>query len=114
MFYLDLFRSLQAAEVRYLVVGGLAMNLHGIPRMTADIDLFLALDDANVRNFLAVAESFGYAPAVPVPPGTLADPAERRRLREEKNLVVLSFRSPAHPAMAIDVFVDEPVPFGEA
>jgi len=33
--YIEIFRALQKEEVRYLVVGGLAMNLQGIPRMTA-------------------------------------------------------------------------------
>ncbi|MBI2312870.1 MAG: hypothetical protein HYU77_10250 [Betaproteobacteria bacterium] len=30
MFYLDLFRALERHRVRYLLVGGLAMNLHGV------------------------------------------------------------------------------------
>ncbi len=30
MFYLDLFRCLQKHDVRYLLAGGLAMNLHGV------------------------------------------------------------------------------------
>jgi hypothetical protein len=48
MFYLDLFRCLHAHNVRYLLAGGLAMNLHGVPRMTMDVDLVLALDDENI------------------------------------------------------------------
>ena len=48
MFYLDLFRTLQEAGVRYVVVGGLALNLHGIERSTMDIDLAIALDDDNL------------------------------------------------------------------
>lgn len=32
MFYLDLFQRLEEQQVRYLLVGGLAMNLHGVPR----------------------------------------------------------------------------------
>lgn len=114
MFYIDLFRALQAADIRYLVVGGLALNLHGIPRMTADIDIFLSLDEANVLNFLAAAKSLGLVPAVPVVPESLADPDERRRWRDEKNMIVLSFRNPAHPAVPVDVFIDEPLPFEDA
>ncbi len=44
MFYLEVFRALEEHKVRYLLVGGLAMNLHGVPRMTMDIDLVIALD----------------------------------------------------------------------
>jgi len=34
-------RSLNALEARYLVVGGFAVNQHGFPRTTMDIDLLL-------------------------------------------------------------------------
>jgi len=30
MFYLDLFRELQRHEVQYVVIGGIAINLHGV------------------------------------------------------------------------------------
>ena len=52
MFYLNLFRALQEERVDYVVVGGLAMNLHGVERATMDVDLVLAMDDANLRRFL--------------------------------------------------------------
>lgn len=53
MIYVEVFRRLQEEGVRYLVVGGLAMNLHGIPRMTADIDLYVDLEKVNASRFLA-------------------------------------------------------------
>ena len=34
MFYLDLFGALERHRVRYVVVGGLALNLHGVERAT--------------------------------------------------------------------------------
>jgi hypothetical protein len=36
MFYLDIFKALEKHRVRYLLIGGLAMNLHGVPRMTME------------------------------------------------------------------------------
>lgn len=36
MFYREVLAQLQAYGVRYLVAGAVAMNLHGVPRMTAD------------------------------------------------------------------------------
>jgi len=114
MFYLDLFDTLHKSGVRYLVVGGVAMNLHGIPRSTADIDLFVGLEEGNVINFLSAMKKMGFSPAVPVPPEAMADAAIRRGWKEEKNMLVLSFRSQARPALAIDVFIDEPISFEEA
>jgi hypothetical protein len=42
-------RTLNTAEVQYLIVGGLAVNAHGFVRLTRDIDIVLQLDSANVR-----------------------------------------------------------------
>lgn len=39
MFLAELFGALEAARVAYAVVGGVAVNLHGVPRMTYDVDL---------------------------------------------------------------------------
>ena len=43
MFYLNLFKALKAHDIDYLLIGELAMNLHGVPRMTMDVDLIIAL-----------------------------------------------------------------------
>ncbi|MBF8258897.1 MAG: hypothetical protein HW377_1271, partial [Actinobacteria bacterium] len=59
-------------------------------------------------------KKMGFSPAVPVPPEAMADAAIRRGWKEEKNMLVLSFRSQARPALAIDVFIDEPISFEEA
>lgn len=65
MFYLDLFRALEAKQVRYLLVGGVAMNLHGVPRMTMDVDIVLAMDEPNLRAFLGAANDLGLEPLRP-------------------------------------------------
>lgn len=43
-----LFEALQAQGVAYVLVGGIAMNLHGIVRATEDVDLFIRADEENV------------------------------------------------------------------
>jgi len=114
MMYLDIFRQLAKEGVRYLVAGGLAMNLHGIPRMTADVDLFVDLEMSNLVRFLAAVKALGFVPAAPVPAESLADPSARDAWRREKNMLVLGFTNPARPAIGLDVFIFEPVPFGPA
>ncbi len=44
-----LFAALEAEGVRYAVVGGVALNLHGLERATADVDLFIEPNVANVE-----------------------------------------------------------------
>jgi hypothetical protein len=109
-----IFGALQQAKVQYLVAGGVAVVLHGHPRFTADVDLVLALDSANVSAAMSALASLGYRPRAPVAAEEFADPAVRRRWIEEKGLVVFSLWSPEHPATEVDIFVDEPFPFDQA
>ena len=51
MNYKLLFEKLEEYKVRYVVCGGLAVNLHGIPRMTADVDIILDLTVENLSQF---------------------------------------------------------------
>jgi hypothetical protein len=104
-------RALDEAGVRYLIAGGLAVNAHGYLRYTKDIDLVLALDEANVRAGVAALAGLGYCPSVPVAAEQLADPAERKRWIEEKNMQVFQLWSDAHRETPIDIFIEEPFPF---
>lgn len=109
MFYLELFRALHTHDVRYLLVGGLAMNLHGVPRMTMDVDIVLAMDDENLDRFIACAESLGLRPQAPVPLQALKDPAMRRQWVEEKHMIAFAL-SPADPqAPTVDVLIAPPL-----
>jgi predicted nucleotidyltransferase len=56
MFYLELFREMQRNEVRYLLVGGVAVNLHGAERMTMDVDLMIAQDASNLPRYVEGVE----------------------------------------------------------
>lgn len=109
-----IFTALAKREVRYLVVGGVAVVLHGVPRFTADLDLVLAPDAANVLAALAALEELAYRPRAPVALREFADPALRRSWIDDKGLTVLGLWSPDHPATEIDLFVEEPLPFDEA
>ena len=52
-----LLRSLTDRSVRFLVVGAHALAAHGIPRMTGDLDVWIATDAANAqRTWQALAE----------------------------------------------------------
>jgi DNA polymerase II small subunit/DNA polymerase delta subunit B len=51
---------LNAAEVRYLVVGGYAVALHGYPRYTKDIDIWIERSTQNAERLLSALERFGF------------------------------------------------------
>ncbi|MES3001188.1 MAG: nucleotidyl transferase AbiEii/AbiGii toxin family protein [Pseudomonadota bacterium] len=50
-------QALADHQVDYVLIGGTAMALHGFPRMTKDIDLFLPVDPENNRRLIAALES---------------------------------------------------------
>lgn len=97
MLYLDLFRCLHEHHVRYLLVGGLAMNLHGVPRMTMDVDIVLALDDANLDSFIGCARKLGLKPQAPVPLESLKEPKQRKQWIEELHMIALPWTHRERP-----------------
>ena len=46
--------------VRYLVVGGYAVALHGYPRYTKDIDIWIDMTPENAARMMAALEQFGF------------------------------------------------------
>jgi len=111
--YIDIFKALHKHRVRYLVVGGVAVNLLGVSRSTADLDLFVCLDPKNLMRFAQAVEEVGYRPKLPVKMSDFSNPECRRRWKEEKGMLVFSFWNPKDPLALVDVFVEEPMPFEE-
>jgi hypothetical protein len=48
----DVFASLQSNNVRYLVIGGIAAVLYGVPRATFDLDLLIEATSGNAQNLI--------------------------------------------------------------
>lgn len=48
----DVFASLRRHKVRYLVIGGIAAVLHGVPRATFDLDILIEAKPENAKNLL--------------------------------------------------------------
>ena len=58
----DILQSLDRARVRYLLVGGYASVIHGVPRTTVDIDLALDPEEGNIRRALEALKGHGLEP----------------------------------------------------
>jgi hypothetical protein len=106
-----IFRALNRAGVRYLVAGGLAVNAHGYQRLTADLDMVIQLDRANILAAFEALSELGYRPIVPVTSEQFSKPEQRRQWIEQKGMQVLNLSSNAHPDTTVDVFVTEPFDF---
>jgi len=48
----DVFSSLQRNKVKYLVIGGIAAVLHGVPRATFDLDILIEATPENGQRLL--------------------------------------------------------------
>mgnify|MGYP000735887916 CR=1 FL=1 len=47
-------------NVKYLVIGGYAVNFHGYPRYTKDIDFWLYITRSNIQNLINASEEYLY------------------------------------------------------
>ena len=109
----QIFEKLNQADVRYLVVGGMAVVLHGYGRMTIDLDLVLDMKSEDLEAVFDRLEELGYRPRVPVTGKQFSDETTRTSWINEKGMTVLNLHSDAHPETPIDLFVTEPFSFEE-
>jgi hypothetical protein len=113
MDYLKLFEILYKKQVRYLLCGGLAVNIYGIPRMTADIDLIVEFEKENIEKFEIALKLIAYSSTLPISILQLIDADVRRKFIREKNLIAFSYFSSLKNMMSMDVLVDVPLAFNE-
>lgn len=59
----DFLNSLNKNGVKYLLLGGWAVGIYGHPRATGDMDVLIAIDEANLDKLLKALYEFG-APTV--------------------------------------------------
>lgn len=111
--YLAIFKGLNEAEIDYLVIGGLAVNFYGVPRMTYDVDIVVLPDRENLVKTVRLFGEWGYKPRVPVNPEDLADESVRDRWFKEKNMVAFTFYSESLPIGEIDLVFHLPIPYPE-
>jgi hypothetical protein len=97
--------------VEYVVGGGVAAVLHGVERVTMDIDIAVNLTSENLERLVQVTKSLGLKPRVPVPLEALGDPEAIRMMVEEKHAMVFSLIDPSDPLRYLDVFLKEELSF---
>lgn len=103
--------ALRDADVRYLIVGGLAVAAHGFGRATFDVDLVVQLQPDNALRAMRALAGLGYKPLVPVSAPDFADPRTREGWIRDKRMIVFQLHSERHRDTRIDVFVAEPFDF---
>lgn len=109
--YESVFRAFADQDIQFLIVGGLAVNLHGHPRFTNDIDILIALDPDNAKKVAEIMQKMGYQQRLPISIEDLTDEGAARQFIEEKGLTAYSFIHAQEPQFNVDVLVGESLNF---
>jgi hypothetical protein len=112
-FYQTVLTALDEAGLRFVVVGGVAMVLHGHLRLTVDLDLVVDPAPDEARRAVRVLTALGLKPVVPVDPLLFAEPSKREEWIRDRNMLVFTLRDPGDPRRTVDLFLREPIPFEE-
>ena len=111
MYYFEILEGLYKSKVKYLIVGGLSVNLYGVPRVTQDIDIVIAMDRENVLKITFLLKELGYVTRLPVSPDDLANPDKVKDWIENKNLKAFSFYHKNENYKVIDIVLVHPLDF---
>jgi predicted nucleotidyltransferase len=106
------FQALNDRGARYVLVGGLAVVMHGHLRATGDVDLIVDLGAGEVEKTLTALDAAGFRPYAPVPASDFANPEKRRAWAQDKGMLVFSLRPEAGVPL-VDLFLEHPIPFDE-
>ena len=98
-------KELVAGGVDFILGGGVACVLHGVERITMNVDVAIHMDSANWGRLIGVMNKMGLLPRAPVRPETLIDPKVRQAMVEEKQALVFTFVHPDEPSLQLDVFL---------
>lgn len=111
--YKEVFVKLDREGIKYLVVGGVAVNLYGYSRFTGDIDIVLALDKNNLEKLDKLMHKLGYVERQPISVKDLGDEKKLENFVKQKGMKAFTFVSSAKPQLDIDIIVEESLKFSE-
>jgi len=111
--YVALMRALSTAGVQYAIAGGFAVVLHGVPRMTFDLDVVVNDADDNMQRLVEVLDAQGFQPRLPVALALLADRQVREGWIRDRNLIAFTLMHPVRVMEEVDVLLVTPFPWSE-
>ncbi len=106
--YERVLRAFYENNVKYLIVGGIALNLHGVPRATFDLDIVIAWDEENVKKIENVLRKLNFKPLVPLDLKELIDSNKRENIAKKKHMFAMNFYNTEDPLEEIDILIRFP------
>jgi hypothetical protein len=105
MFIIDVTQSLEKNHVKYALVGGYAVALHGVVRGTVDVDIVITMDKKAFKDAEQALMNLGLQSRLPI---TAEDVFNyREEYMKNKNLKAWSFVDPADPSHMVDIVITE-------
>lgn len=112
--FIKIFSELSKAKIKYLVVGGVAVNLHGSYRFTGDLDILLLLEKKNLKMMDNLMKKLGYSERLPISINDLGDHVQVKKWMKEKGMTAFSFLPPEFPLIHIDIIMKDSLNFKKA
>jgi hypothetical protein len=106
--YEEILREFQKQKVKYVLVGGIAVNLLGSLRSTADMDILAEMSNDNLRKIVTILKKKGYRVKQPVDPMDI-----RHDWIHNKHMKAFNFYK-EDVLKEVDIIIDSPVSFEQA
>lgn len=103
MFVLDVVAEFSRRKIKFALVGGYALALHGIVRATMDVDLVLGLSSKSLHEAESALKAIGLTSRIPVKASDIAE--FRTEYIKNRNLVAWSFVDFNDPTRQVDLLI---------
>ena len=113
IFYGDILREFKKQKVKYVIVGGLAMNLLGSLRTTGDIDILVEMSDKNLTKVVKILIKNGFLVKQPVDPIDFANDKIRENWIKNKHMKAFNFYKD-EGLQEVDIIIESPVSYQDA
>ena len=107
MFLFELIDAFSVAKVKFALVGGYALALHGVVRATMDVDFVLRLTQEDFELAERTLNKIGLQSRIPIRAQDIIK--MRKEYIEERNLIAWSFVDYKNPAKQVDILITRDV-----
>lgn len=111
--YEEILREFQKEKVKYVIVGGIAVNILGGLRSTSDLDMLVELSDKNLAKIVKILKKHKFHVKQPVDPMRIADRETREDWIHNKHMKAFNFYKD-DGLREVDLIIESPVSFREA
>ena len=97
--------------MEFVVGGGVACVLHGVERVTLDLDIAVQISAPNLDRLIGAVERLKLQPRVPVSLADIGDPDFVHSMVTEKGALVFSLTDFHRPLRHLDIFLSPALSF---